>query len=47
MAGVVRLFGFQARIKFWCILIEKFSETRHMLIAQTVSVHCENKIDNK
>ena len=36
MAGFVRLFGIQSRIKFWCILIEKCSETRHMLIAQTV-----------
>ncbi len=36
MAGFIRLFNFQSRIKFWCILIVKRSETRHMLIAQTV-----------
>jgi len=36
MAGFIRLFGFQYRIKFWCSLIEKRSETRHMLIAQNV-----------
>jgi len=35
MAGFIRLFSFKARIKFWCILIEKRSETRHILIAQT------------
>ena len=37
MAGVIRLFSFQSRIKFWCSLIVQRSETRHMLIAQTVS----------
>jgi len=36
MAGFVRLFSIQSRIKFWCSLIEMRSETRHMLIAQTV-----------
>ncbi len=36
MAGFIRLFGIQSRIKFWYSLIEKRSETRHMLIVQTV-----------
>jgi hypothetical protein len=36
MAGFIRLFSFQSRIKFWCSLIVKRSETRHMLIAQNV-----------
>ena len=36
MAGFVALLNFQSRIKFWCSLIVNSSETRHMLIAQTV-----------
>ena len=46
MAGFIRLFSFQSRIKFWCSLIEKRSETRHMLIAQTVRCNagaCESR----
>ena len=38
MAGFIRLFGIQSRIKFWCSLIVQRSETRHMLIAPTVGV---------
>ena len=36
MASIIRLFGFQSRIKFWCILIEKSSETCHIFITKNV-----------
>jgi len=36
MAGFISLFSFQSRIKFRCNLIDKRSETRHMLIAPTI-----------
>jgi len=36
MAGFIRLFCIQSPIMFWCSLIMNRSETRHMLIAQTV-----------
>ena len=42
MAGFIRLFSVQSRIKFWCSLIENLSETRHMLIAQNVGSNPKN-----
>lgn len=42
MAGLIWLLGFQSCIEFWCILIDKRSKIRHMLIAPAVGANYFN-----